>query len=380
MTSSSRKVCFVSGTRADFGKLTSLIRVLEESPIFEPSIFVTGMHLDPDFGDTWRQVKATHSCIITMRPNHETGRSMDRIFSATVSAFSDYLESNNPALIVVHGDRVEALACAAVGAMAGLRVAHIEGGERSGTIDETFRHAITKLAHAHFVSNDDAHSYIEKLGERSGTIYTIGSPDLDVLLSSALPSFEEVRNHYNIPFAGGTYGICIFHPVFYEQDQIAGHAEALVAAILESEKNFIVIGPNNDPGYTHILDAYEAFSNCNKVRFFSSIRFEFFGTLLSGARMMIGNSSAALFEAPAMGVRAVNIGTRQANRLSPESVVDILPNKGEILDAINSTWDLPAPNTSSIRGSGKAAEDFLAVVSQQAFWDVPLDKSLGACR
>lgn len=378
MTSPRRSVCFVTGTRADFGKITSLIAALEDSPDFVPSIFVTGMHLDPDFGGTWREVEAMHSCKIIMRPNHASGRSMNRIFGETVAAFSDYLDSNSPDLIVVHGDRVEALACAAAGAMAGLRIAHVEGGERSGTIDETFRHAITKLSHAHFVSSSDARTYIEKLGERPGTIYNIGSPDLDVLLSRTLPSFEAARKHYNIPYPAGTYGICIFHPVFYEQDLIKRHAEALVQAIIDSKKNFVVIGPNNDPGYSQILGAYEAFKDYDAVRFFSSIRFEFFGSLLSASRMIIGNSSAALFEAPAMGVRSINIGSRQTNRLSPESVVDALPNKTDILAAINSTWDLPEPATTAIRGVGEAAKDFLAVLSRQAFWDVTLDKSVSA--
>src|SRR5262249_60396039 len=189
--------------------------------------------------------------------NHVHGEPMELILANTISGLSRYLHESEPDLFLVHGDRVEALAGAIVGALRNVRGAHIEGGEVSGTVDELLRHAITKLAHLHFVANESARGRIIQLGENPRSVYVIGSPEIDVMLSPRLPSLEEVRRYYEVPFE--RYAIGIFHPVTTEPEPQPKRARSFVGALLESGDNFVLIHPNNDQGSDAIFEAYNQF-------------------------------------------------------------------------------------------------------------------------
>lgn len=371
-----KTVAFLTGTRADFGKLTSLISALEAKSGFVPKIFVTGMHLEQKFGETWREVSRAHSCEIEFFANSGETDSLAMVLGKTVVGFSEYISKHQPDLVIVHGDRTEALAGASAGALSGIRVGHVEGGERSGTIDETLRHAITKLSHLHFVNSDDARKHVIGLGERAETVFDIGSPDFDVLLSNRKPIFEEVADHYGIDFPKRDYGICIFHPVFFEQEDTRTQISELTKALLASDKNYVVILPNNDPGHQEIIDAYEAFRENARFRVFPSIRFEYFGTLLENCILIVGNSSAGIYEAPQVGVRSINVGSRQSNRLSAKSVLNVSPSASEIRTAIERVWKSAPPEPELTRGTGDSAERFLEVLATDFIWNIPLDKSL----
>ena len=160
-------------------------------------------------------------------------------------------------MIIVHGDRVEALAAAIVGALNNVKVAHIEGGEVSGSVDELMRHAITKMANIHFVSNKQAYKRLVQLGEHKNKIYDIGSPDIDIMRSKILPKFNIMSKRYKIPFQD--YGILLFHPVTSEINDLKKQSKILVDAILKSNRNLIIIYPNNDHGSDQILNEYEKF-------------------------------------------------------------------------------------------------------------------------
>jgi len=234
-------------------------------------------------------------------------------------------------LIVVHGDRAEALAGAIGGVTNNIFVAHIEGGELSGTIDGIFRHAISKLADFHFVANKSARNRLLQLGEDESMVYEIGSPDIDVMLSDTLPNLETVKNRYEINF--DEYGILLFHPVTNELKTIRNQAREIVDSLQEVNENFIVIRSNNDPGSDYI---FREFSKLQGPRFahIPSMRFEYFLTLLKNAKYIIGNSSAGIREAPIYGVPTIDIGTRQNGRDSGESISNIPAEKSRILDEI----------------------------------------------
>lgn len=166
---------------------------VEESPDFELQVFVTGMHMLSKYGSTYGEVVKDGFSNIYQFVNTRDAQSADLTLSSTITGFSNYVEEFKPDLIIVHGDRVEALAGAIVGALNNIRVAHIEGGEISGTIDESIRHAITKFAHYHLVSNKQAARYVTQLGEREKSIFIIGSPDIDVMRTEQLPSLEEAK-------------------------------------------------------------------------------------------------------------------------------------------------------------------------------------------
>ena len=176
-----KKIVFLTGTRADFGKLKSLMLISQKSEKFKVHIFVTGMHLNPLYGETVDEVIKAGFKNIYKFENHDSIDFMDRILANTVQGFSQYVAKINPDLIIVHGDRVEALAGAIVGSLNNILVAHIEGGEISGTIDESIRHSVSKMSHIHLVSNLEAKNRLIQLGEFKNSIFVLGSPDLDLM-------------------------------------------------------------------------------------------------------------------------------------------------------------------------------------------------------
>ena len=203
--------------------------------------------------------------------NQRPGTEMDVVLSNTIIGFSNYVHEIQPDLIIVHGDRVEALAGAIVGSFNSVLVGHIEGGEVSGTIDEIIRHSISKLAHIHFVSNSVAEKRLLQMGERAKSIFKIGSPDIDVMLNSNLPSIEYVKNRYDIFFE--QYRVLLYHPVVTEYNFLKKNVSQVVDACIESGDNFVVIYPNNDKGTDIIFEEYERFENNERFRMLPSMRF-----------------------------------------------------------------------------------------------------------
>ena len=254
MSRNKKKLIFLSGTRADFGKLKSLINICNASRLFDVHIFVTGMHLDKKFGYTVDEIRKEGYKNISTFKNYTSSSRMDIILSNTIKGFSEYICNLKPDLIVVHGDRVEALAGAISGSLNNFLVSHIEGGEISGTIDELIRHAVTKMSHVHFVSNHDAANRLIQLGELPESIHAIGSPDLDLMDPSRIPKLDLVKKYYEIPF--DEFSIAMFHPVTTEENQISENIKEFVGALTHSKKNYILIFPNNDLGSDLIIDEY----------------------------------------------------------------------------------------------------------------------------
>jgi UDP-N-acetylglucosamine 2-epimerase (hydrolysing) len=296
---------------------------------------------------------------------------MDHVLSKTISGLSDYVRELSPELIVIHGDRVEALAGAAVGALNNVLTGHIEGGEVSGTIDELIRHAVSKLSHVHFVANQQARNRLIQLGEQLSTVHVIGSPDIDVMNSGSLPSIEEVRRRYEIPFS--RYGLLAFHPVTTELGEIRQHSELLVEQVIASERNYIVIFPNNDHGCDIILQAYNQFDGNPRFRVFPSMRFEYFLTALKHADFIIGNSSAGVREAPHFGVPTLNLGTRQNKRVSCPSVIDVALDPSALARALLHV-DLLPREALALFGDGDSAKKFHKILLDEAFWNTSTQK------
>ena len=239
-----RKILFLTGTRADFGKIKSLISILDTHQDFEVFVFVTGMHLQQEYGYTLIEIERCNFKNVHTFENHTHETTMDLTLAKTIEGLSSYCKQVNPDLIVIHGDRVETLAGAIVGSLNNILVAHIEGGELSGTVDELIRHSVSKLSHIHFVSNEIAEKRLIQMGEIKTSIFTIGSPDIDIMFSDDLPSLETVNLYYQIPFEN--YAIVMFHPVTTEAFAMQKYAEDFVESLLEDHHNYIVIYPNND--------------------------------------------------------------------------------------------------------------------------------------
>lgn len=368
-----KKIVFLSGTRADFGKIRSLLDVLKDSTQFETHIFVTGMHMLRKYGYTCREIERRGYTNIYQYINQNYSDTMDAVLGKTIAGLSDYVKEIQPDLLVVHGDRVEALAGAIVGCLNNILVAHIEGGEVSGTIDDLIRHSVSKLSHLHFVTNDRAKQRLIQLGEINSNIYPIGSPDVDSLFSPDLPGLDEVKNWYGIPF--DEYSILMYHPVTTEVDDVGRQIHELVNAVVESGKNYVVIYPNNDSGSEKIINEYQRIdTNTLNFKVYPSMRFDYFLTLLKNSQFIIGNSSSALMEAPYYGVPAINIGSRQSNRANLPGVINCAADFSSVSAALASI-DRLNPEPIKHFGEGDSSKKFFSILQTEQFWKTNKQKA-----
>jgi UDP-N-acetylglucosamine 2-epimerase (hydrolysing) len=366
-----RSLLFLTGTRADFGKLQPLAAAAREAG-FVVNFFVTGMHMLDRYGLTKLEVHRMSGVRVHEFLNQRPGDAQDIVLAKTVIGFSDYVTEHRPDLIVVHGDRVEAMAGALVAATNYIRSAHIEGGEVSGTIDEVFRHCNTKLAHAHFVSSDTAARRVMALGEPEETVHVIGSPELDFHSGASGVTIAEVKTRYGIPF--DEYGIAVLHPVTSEADSMGAQARALFGALKASGRAFVLIAPNNDPGSEPIFEVIEQLPK-DQFRLIPSMRFAHFSELMKNAACMVGNSSAGVREAPFLGIGSLDIGTRQTNRAEAPSVVACdAYDAGAIAVFLQAEWGKTYPRHHGF-GEGTAAERFVDVLQRDDFWKAGLQKA-----
>lgn len=370
-----KKILFLTGTRADFGKLKTLIKATIDSGAFEAKIFVTGMHTLALYGNTQNEVlKSFSSENIHVFYNQRLGESMEDILSNTISGLSRFIHEYQPDMLVIHGDRIEALAGAITGAINNILVSHIEGGERSGTIDELIRHSVSKLSHLHFVSNQEAKKRLVQMGERDDSIFVIGSPDIDIMLSEGLPHLSVVRKRYCFDY--DEYGIALFHPVTTRLDSLPAQAKIFVDSLIESGKDYLVIFPNNDEGNQFILEEYKRLQSNPRFKVLPSVRFEYFLVFLKYASFMIGNSSAGVREAPIYGVPSIDLGERQNDRAQHESIFHVTHDKTAILTAINKLGrraHIPFRGVSDF-GGGDSASEFMRVINKGLIWDVDPQK------
>jgi UDP-N-acetylglucosamine 2-epimerase (hydrolysing) len=369
-TTAPKAILFVTGTRADFGKLEPLAVAARDAG-FTVSFFVTGMHMLARYGLTKIEVQRLPGVTTHEYLNQREGDPQDIILAKTVTGFSDFVREQKPDLVVIHGDRVEALSCALVCATNYIRSAHIEGGEVSGTIDEIYRHCNSKLASHHFVSSADAGRRVQALGEDGSNVHVIGSPELDFHAGASGVTLDEVKSRYAIPF--DDFGICTFHPVTSEAATMAQQAQDLFGALEASRRNFVVIAPNNDPGSAGIFDAIDTLPT-DRFRVLPSMRFAHFSELMKNAACMVGNSSAGVREAPFLGLSSLDVGTRQTDRAKAPSVhFADASDSGKIATFLQDHWAEHHPRDDSF-GAGAAATRFVATLQSESFWKGDLQK------
>lgn len=370
MTSSKKKIIFVTSTRADFGKLKSLIKICKKNKNFQVHIVITGMHLIGKFGNTYREVLKVFKKNIIKFKNQSLNDGLELILAKTTSKFSNIVKKIKPDLIVIHGDRVEALGCALVGSLNHILTAHIEGGEVSGTIDDTIRHALTKLSHIHFVGSNTAYKRVLKMGENKDSIFNIGSPDIDIILKKKLPNIVHVKKRYSINFSN--YAILLWHPVTSKTYTLKKDTVKLLNFLEKLNRNVIIIYPNNDPGSSYILNVYSKIKN-KKFKILKSLRFESFLTLLKNSEFIIGNSSSAIYEAPMFNIPSINIGDRQHKRLKLSTIknyqIDELNTQG--IERFIKNFKKAKRNNF---GTGNSDKKFISVIKKKEFWKISNQK------
>ncbi len=367
-----KKILFVTCTRADYGKLKSLIINIQKNNNFISKVFVTGTHNMKQYGSTYVELVKDKIRGIYRYSNQAKNMRMDEILMNTMKGFSSFLIRYNPDLVIVHGDRIEPLAYALSSLLNNCLVAHIEGGEVSGTVDEMLRHSISKIAHLHLVSNKTARKRLIQMGENKRYIFEVGSPDVDIILSKNLPKMEMARKIYDIRF--NNFSIAIIHPVTTNIKNLKKESEIFFSSLVKSKLNYIIIFPNNDLGSEMILKEIYKLKSNNKFKIFPSIRFEYYLTLLKNSKFIIGNSSSGIMGAPYYGVTTINIGTRQTNRLKTKLIKNIPFNEKIIIKTINQIKNRKIIKRKFF-GEGNSAKKIETLLLSNKIWKISKQKS-----
>jgi len=227
------------------------------------------------------------------------------------------------------------------------------------------------MSHIHFVSNESAKSRLLQMGEVSDNVFTIGSPDLDIMTSDSLPSIVDVKSRYGFDF--DSYAVFMYHPVTTEPTSLQKNISQVVDALISSAENYIVIFPNNDQGSDTIIEELKRLRGNERFRIYPSIRFECFLTIIKNGKFMVGNSSAGVREVPFYGIPTINIGTRQNNRANSKTVMNVGEDSNSILEAIQSCEGLERIVVREF-GDGSSDEKFLSVIESDDVWQTKHQK------
>ena len=335
-----KRVCVITGTRADYGLLYPLIRLLDADRDFDLRLVATGSHLSPHFGMTCRQIEADGFAIdkkIDILMSSDSPSAVSKAMGLAMIGFGDYFENAHPDIVIVLGDRYEILAAVSAAAVAGIPAAHLHGGELTqGAYDEFFRHAITKMSLLHFTSCEEYRQRVIQLGEQPERVFNVGAIGIENILNLELVSKEELASSLQFSLKQ-PYALVTFHPVTLEKSGMEQQLQALFQAMDEvSDMKFLITKSNADDGGQWInnqVDEYAA-ANADRVLAVSSLGQRRYLSAMKHCTCVIGNSSSGIIEAPSLHVPTIDIGNRQKGRLAAASVLHCEPDAQSIVQAI----------------------------------------------
>lgn len=368
-----KTISVLTATRAEYGLLKPIIAKLNTVEEFDIRIVATGAHLSPEFGLTYKEIEKDGFIIdekINILLSSDTPSSISKSMGLAMISFADYFESLNPDLLIILGDRYETLAVAATAMNQRIPMAHLYGGETTeGAVDESFRHAITKLSYLHFTSTDEYRKKVIQLGEHPNRVYAVGAIGIENILNEKMLTKVELENELEICL-DKPYAMVTFHPVTLESNSSENQIESLLE-VCKEYKNlyFILTKANADVEgrvINHLIDKY-ARENDNIIAF-KSLGTRRYLSALKYCSMVIGNSSSGLVEAPSFGIPTINIGDRQKGRLQASSVINCEPKKNSIRQtikiALSEDFTRKAKNTVNPYGNGDTSDKVVDVLKE----------------
>jgi len=331
-----KKILYISGTRADYGLMHSVLKKIDNNPNFELYIGATGMHLMPEFGKTIQEIYKDGFKIIEIDTVYERDdRASMAVFIGNFIQDSTTLVKNlNPDMILVLGDRAEMLGGAIVGTYLNIPIIHIHGGEISSTVDEHIRHAITKLAHVHLAATQKSADRIIKMGENPKNVYLVGAPGLDEIVNGEFTSSKILAQKYQLNLKAPLL-LVIQHSVSGELDMAQAQMLETISAIIEEKYQTVVIYPNADAGGRKMIEIIQSYEKHPFIHAFKSIPHPDYLGLLKISSVLLGNSSSGIIEAASLHIPVINIGSRQNGREHAANVIHVNYNKDEIKKATN---------------------------------------------
>ena len=327
-----RKICLVTTTRAEYGIMSRLISELNNDKEIDFSLIVTGMHLSEKFGNTWQEINVP----ITKKIDIEIEKSPAHSMALAIEKFSALFEETKPDILIVLGDRYEAMAIAIAAMLNNIPIAHLYGGETTqGAIDEAIRHSITKMSHIHFTSCEAYRKRVIQLGENPDTVFNVGSLSVENIKKVPLLSKEELEKSLGIKFIEKNI-LVTFHPVTLEKGTSKMYIKELIEALKELKNtNIIFTMPNSDAESDEIFQQiYEFEKNSSNVYTYKSLGMVRYLSALKYVDMVVGNSSSGIGEVPSFKIPTINIGNRQQGRIQADSIINCKPIKDDILKAI----------------------------------------------
>ena len=385
-----RKICVVTGTRAEFGFMRLLMQQIAGCDDLELQVVATGMHLSPEFGMTYLEIVEAGFVIdakVEMLLSADSSSAVSKSMGLGMIGFADAYARLQPDLIVVLGDRFEIFAAAAAALIAGIPIAHLHGGETTeGAFDEAIRHSVTKMSHLHFVAADEYRRRVIQLGEQPERVFMVGGLGIDAI--KQIKPMEREALEASLDFKLGKHTVLVtFHPVTLEGQSSGRQMEELLAALSALEDTHIIFTmPNADTGGRELIDQVEdfvathpnarAYTSLGQLRYLSCMRL---------VDAVVGNSSSGLAEAPSLGVATVNIGDRQKGRLRAHSVLDCAPDRAAIGAALQQAMS-PAFRAKLIEaenpyGNGGASEKIAQIlrtyplegILKKSFYNLPVN-------
>ena len=356
------KIFIITERRADYSRFKPIMNLIKKEHYLDYILVVTGAHLRKEMGYTKDEIlrdgfKIDYE-IDMFKDDSDSGAAMVRSFSRVAEKVTFCLEESSPDLILAGFDIGANLAVTIAGAHMNIPVAHIQGGEVTGTIDESIRHAMTKFSHYHFASNEDALNRLVKLGEVRERIFNVGCPSIDAILDT--PDNPDILNKYNL--SKDNYFILLQHPVTSEMEKSKHQIQTTLSAIDKSKINVLIILPNNDAGFSEIIKELKN----SKINYVESLGISDYINLLKRSSGLIGNSSSGIHETSTFNIPTVNIGSRQTGRLRPKNVFDVDHNEEQIVLAINKCIEFKR-NKIKVKnpyGDGKSASRIIEIIKK----------------
>jgi GDP/UDP-N,N'-diacetylbacillosamine 2-epimerase (hydrolysing) len=386
-----RKICIITGTRAEYGLLRRLMQSIKDDPDLTLQIIATGMHLSPEFGLTYQEIEQDGFQIdrkVEILTNSDTSVGIAKSMGLGLIGFADALNELRPNVIVVLGDRFEIFSAVSAALVARIPVAHIHGGEvTEGAFDESFRHAITKMSHLHFVAADDYRQRVIQLGERPESVFLVGGLGVDAINQLQLLDKTALEDSLSFKFAEKNL-LITFHPVTLENATAEKQMGELLDALRElKDTKLIFTLPNADTGGRVLAQMVQSFvaKNLNSCAYVSLGQLRYL-SCIPQVDGVIGNSSSGLTEVPSFKKGAINIGDRQKGRLKAKSVIDCEPVRESIIKALarlySDEFQGCLHQTINPYGVGGASLNILNVLKRhpltniikKAFYDIPISK------
>ena len=372
MINNKKKICIITGSRAEYGLLYWLLKEIQATPQFDLQIVATGMHLSPEFGMTYQEIEKDGFKInkkVEMLLSSDTSSAISKSTGLGMIGFSDVYRKLKPDLIIVLGDRYEILAATTTAMFAKIPIAHISGGETTqGAFDEAIRHSITKMSWWHFVANAEYKKRVIQLGEHPKRVFDVGGLGVDAIKKSNLLSKKDLAKKMGIKF-GKKNLVITYHPVTLEDGKSQKHFESLLRALSELKETYLIFTlPNSDSDSSVIKKMIRDFIANNEEK---SISFTSIGSLnylstLQYVDGVVGNSSSGLAEAPTFKIGTINVGDRQNGRMKADSIIDCNPNQKSIANALKKLYSKEFQNkimtVKNPYGNGSASEKIIKIL------------------